>query len=51
LTIAHVIAALEQIGVNELPDNSNLKPFISVLQQWQVELEKSDTNKLLVAFN
>ncbi len=50
LTLVQVIAALEQAGVNELPDNSHLQPFIGVLRQWQAELEKSDANKLLIAF-
>ncbi len=48
MTVASVITALETDGVNSLPDNSHLQPYLDILQQWKQVLEQNDCNSLLV---
>jgi membrane protein len=48
MTIATIIKALETEGVNNLPDNTRLQPYLDILLKWQQFLEHKDFNRLLL---
>ncbi len=51
MTIASIITALETDGVNNLPDNSLLQPYLEILQKWRQILEQQEFNRLLLDFD